>query len=83
MLANRHYKLENLKIVRSGHQYTKTIEDEEVFWISTYPAIEKHYKDLNTTKNLKNRGPSIKVASISWFLIMNLTLVMFISPIMG
>ena len=65
-------KLENLNIIRNGHQHTKTTEDEEVFWINVYAPIEKHYnKDLNTTIYLKNGGPSIKVPSISWFLIMN------------
>ena len=29
-------KIENLKIVRNGHQHTKTTEDEEVFWINAY-----------------------------------------------
>ena len=40
--------------------------------MNAYPPIEKHYsKDLNITIHLKNRGPSIKDPSISWFLIMN------------
>ena len=30
----------NLKIVRNGHQHTKTTEDEEVFCINAYPPIE-------------------------------------------
>ena len=56
----------NLKIVRNGHQHTKTTEDEEVFWINAYPPIEKHSnKDLNTTIHLKNRGQSMEVPSIS------------------
>ena len=29
-------KIENSKIVRNGHQHTKTTEDEEVFWINAY-----------------------------------------------
>ena len=64
-------RLEDLKIVRNGHQHTKTTEDEEVFSINAYPPIEKHNKDLNTIIHLKNRCSSINVPSISWFVIIN------------
>ena len=63
-------KLENLKIVRNGHQNTKTTEDEEVFWINASPIKKHSNKDLDTTTHLKNRGRSIKVSSIPWFVIM-------------
>ena len=71
-------KLENIKVVKNGHHHIKTTEDEEIFWINAYPPIEKHYnKNLDTTIHLKNRGPSIKVPSISWFLIMNFSLCLY------
>ena len=34
-------KLEHLKIMTTGHYYTKTTEDEEVFWIKGYAPVEK------------------------------------------
>ena len=65
-------KLENSKIVRNGHQHTRTAEDEKVLWINVCPPIEKHSnKDLKTTIHLTNSGRSIKVPSISCFVIMN------------
>ena len=35
-------RIENLKIVRNGHQHQRLTDDEEVFCINAYPPIEKH-----------------------------------------
>ena len=58
--------------MHTSNQHTKTTKDEEVFCISVYLPNEKHSsKDLNTTIQLKNKGQSVKVTSISWFFIVN------------
>ena len=66
------YKLEHLKIVTNGHQYTKTTEDQKfVFWLKARTPIEKQSnQDWNTPIHLKINGPDIKVPLIFWFLIM-------------
>lgn len=36
-------QLEHLKIVRNGHQHTKTTGDEEAFYINAHPPIETQF----------------------------------------
>ena len=66
------YKLEHLKIVTNGHQYTKTTEDKKfIFWINAHTPIEKQSnQDWNASIHLKSNGPHIKVPLVFWFLIM-------------
>ena len=66
------YKLQHLKIVTNGHQYTKTTEDKKfIFWINAHTPIEKQSnQDWNTPIHLESNGPHIKVPLIFWFLIM-------------
>ena len=64
----RDYKLQYLKIVTNGHQYTKNTEDEKfIFWINAHTPIDQ---DWNTPIHVKNNGPHIKVSLIFWFVIM-------------
>ena len=64
------YKLQHLKIVTNGHQYTKTTEDKKfIFWINAHTPIEKQFnQDWNTPIHLERNGPHIKVPLIFWFL---------------
>ena len=66
------YKLQHLKIVTNGHQYTKTTEDKKfIFWINAHTPIEKKSnQDWNTPIHLESNGQHIKVPLIFWFLIM-------------
>ena len=66
------YKLQHLKIVTNGHQYTKATEDKKfIFWINAHSPIEKQSnQDWNISIHLKNNGPHIKVPLIFWFFTM-------------
>ena len=54
----RDYKLQYLKIVTNGHQYTKNTEDEKfLFWINAHTPVEKQSnQDWNTPIHSKNNG---------------------------
>ena len=66
------YKLQHLKIVTNGHQYTRTTEDKKfIIWINAHTPIEKQSNlDWNTSIHLKSNRPYINVPLIFWFLIM-------------
>ena len=66
------YKLQHLKLVTNGHQYTKITEDKKfIFWINAHSLIEKYSnQDWNTSIHLKRNRPHIKVPLIFWFLFM-------------
>ena len=60
-----------MKIATSGHQYTKTTENEQViFCINAQSPIEKKSnQDWNAPIHLNNNGPYIKVSLIFLFLL--------------